>query len=260
MKSFKSSWYFYPLYTLAFFLVWQLASMVIRFFYEPPLIYYLPPPADAILSIISDWDQIIEGFGASSVRMLSSILLALFIGTPIGLVLGHEKQLDRLVSPLLYIIDPIPKVVFVPLLFAFFGLGNSPKIILITLLLVFPVMLAARDAAKNLPRTYLLSVRSLNATRSQIYRHVVLPACLPAILSTVRVSIGFAALGLAITEAWQVSSRSRGLWSYVLNAQHGFQYKDIFAGILAFAMLGLVFYIIVDVIERLVCRWAYAQS
>jgi NitT/TauT family transport system permease protein len=120
-------------------------------------------------------------------------------------------------------------------------------------------MLAARDAAKNIPKTYILSVRSLNASPSQIYRHVILPACLPSILSTTRVSMGFATVGLAITEAWAVSSRSVGLWAYVMNAHYAFHYSAIFAGILAFAILGILVYALIDLLERFVCRWNYVS-
>lgn len=252
----------FALYTgsiIGLFLIWQIASMIIYAIYwntdQRYFTYFLPTPINAITNLITHLQQISLGFGASALRMLVSILLAILIGTPIGLAIGHEKMADRLFSPLLYIINPIPKIVFVPLLFIFFGIGNSPKIILITLLLIFPVILAARDAAKNIHKTYLLSVRSLNATRGQIYRHVVLPACLPAILTTVRLSIGFATVGLAITETWNAKV---GLWLYILNASIQHNGSGVFAGIVAFAILGLIFYSIVDLIERLVCRWSYA--
>jgi NitT/TauT family transport system permease protein len=216
--------------------------------------YLVPSPKMAILSLIRDWEEISVGFGASAIRMIVSVLLAIVIGTPIGLIIGHEKSAERFLSPLLYITNPIPKVVLVPLLFVFFGVGNSPKIILITLLLVFPVMIAARDAAKNISKTYLLSVRSLNASKLQIYRHVILPACLPSILTTVRFSVGFAAVGLAITEAWNAKT---GLWAYILNASRSYSYSDVFAGIVAFAILGIIIYALIDLIERIACRWNY---
>ncbi len=247
---------------LALIIIWQIVSLIMyqlfwgtdeshdyRFF-----TYLVPSPKTAILSLLRDWEEISIGFGASAVRMIVSVLLAIVIGTPIGLIIGHEKTAERFLSPLLYITNPIPKVVLMPLLFVFFGVGNSPKIILITLLLVFPVMIAARDAAKNISKTYLLSVRSLHASRLQIYRHVILPACLPSILTTIRFSIGFAAVGLAITEAWNAKT---GLWAYILNASRSYAYSDVFAGIVAFAILGLIVYALIDLIERIVCRWNY---
>jgi NitT/TauT family transport system permease protein len=70
----------------------------------------------------------------------------------------------------------------------------------------------------------------------------------------VRFSIGFATVGLAITEAWNAKT---GLWAYILNAFRSYAYSDVFAGIVAFAILGLIVYALVDLIERIVCRWNY---
>lgn len=245
----------YLLGIVLFFGVWWLASWAVSTFAAKPLQGAVPPPLRALSILITEWRELAAHFFASGYRVLSGLLLATVIATPLGLVIGHERVLDRLLSPSIYLTYPIPKVVFLPLLFVFLGIYDAPKIGLITLVLVFQLLLSTRDAAKNIPKSYVLSVVSAGASPWHVYKHVVLPASLPAMLSALRISIGTAIMALALTEAF--ASRY-GLWRYIYDqwSRYG-NYEHMFAGILAMGILGLVFYIVTDLIERWICRWQY---
>lgn len=255
----------YSLSIVLLFAAWQLASMALRAFYlgQPEgafKAYALPPPLEAFKVLRADWKEIGKHFTASAFRIIISLLLALAIAVPLGLIIGHEKMADTLLSPMVYTTYPIPKIVFLPLLFVFLGLGNAPRIALITLMIAFQILLSARDAAKNIPKEYIINVLSTGANKWQLYRHVVIPASLPAILTSARISIGLAIAALALTEIWTAGVgflQTHGLWYYISYQERILAYADMFAGIMALGLLGLLLYLAIDVIERIVCRWNY---
>lgn len=260
----------YVLSIVLLFVIWQLAHMALKAIYmdQPEgsiKAYALPPPLEAFKVLRADWKEIGKHFSASALRIIVSLLLALLIAVPLGLIIGHAKAADTLLSPMVYTTYPIPKVVFLPLLFVFLGLGNAPRITLITLIVAFQILLSARDAAKNIPKDYIINVLSTGANRWQVYRHVVIPASLPAVLTSARISIGLAVAALALTESWVAGGgpgfvgflQAHGLWFYISYQERILAYADMFAGIMALALLGLLLYIVIDVIERIVCRWNY---
>ncbi|MCS6902765.1 MAG: ABC transporter permease [Candidatus Bipolaricaulota bacterium] len=246
----------YLLGIVLFFGVWWAGSWLVQtlFASEPFKAFALPSPERAVQILIEDWVELSKHFFASGYRVLAGILLALVIAAPLGLVIGHERQLDRLFSPSIYLSYPIPKVVFLPLLFVFLGIYDAPKIGLIMIILVFQILLSARDAAKSISKSHVLAVASTGASTWQIYKHVVIPGSLPAILSTLRISVGMAIMALALTESF---AAQYGLWMYIARQWRLLAYDSMFAGILAMGLLGLLFYILIDVLERWICKWQY---
>jgi ABC-type nitrate/sulfonate/bicarbonate transport system permease component len=108
--------------------------------------------------------------------------------------------MNKLFSPLIYLLYPIPKVVFLPILLLFFGIGDLSKIAIIFLILFFQILVLVRDQAAAIRPELIQSVRSLGAGRRALFRFVYLPASLPAILTALRQSVGTAVAVLYIAE------------------------------------------------------------
>ena len=188
-------------------------------------------------------------------RVLASIALAVALAVPAGLVLGQSPRLNRLFSPFVYLLLPIPKVVLVPIVLLFFGIGDLPKILIIFLILFFQILVLVRDQAASLRPELIDSVRSLGAGRRALFRFVYLPASLPAILTALRQSIGTA---LAVLYVAELFATKLGLGYYIfLNGSTLFDYPKMYAGVVAMSLLGLGLYFTVDGIHRRVCRWQY---
>lgn len=188
---------------------------------------------------------------ASLARVVASIALAIALAAPAGLLLGQSARLNRLLAPFIYLLYPIPKVVFVPLVLLLLGVGDFPKVVIITLILFFQILVLVRDAAAAIRPELLLSVRSLGAGRRALFRFVYLPASVPAILTAVRQSIGTA---LAVLYVAELFATRYGLGYYIY--YHGatlFDYPRMYAGIVAMSLLGLGLYFGVDNVERRVC-------
>ncbi len=235
--------------------VWWIFSLSLEIVRD---IEIIPTPWQALVEISRNADEISRHLSASAIRLVTSMVIAFLAAVPLGLMVGHERRFDRLATPLIYITYPVPQVVFLPVLFIVFGLGDAVRITVISLALFFQVLISARGAAKGITQEDLASVLSAGASRFQVYRHVILPASLPAILTSMRVSIGLGMALLFLSETAPLRTLW-GLGSFI--AEHLAFRRDIaFAGVMTMAFLGLVLYILLDVIERIVCRWRYVKQ
>jgi ABC-type nitrate/sulfonate/bicarbonate transport system permease component len=232
---------------LAIFAVWQLLAWLV----ERPI---LPSPGVVALVFVQELGGELMGhFLASLWRVLSSTFLAIALAAPAGLVLGQSPALNKLISPLIYLLYPIPKVVFLPILLLFFGIGDLTKIAIIFLILFFQILVLVRDQAAAIRPELIQSVRSLGAGRRALFRFVYLPASLPAILTALRQSVGTAVAVLYIAELF---ATQKGLGYYIyLNGTNLFNYPAMYAGIVAMSLMGLGLYFAVDGLERWLSPW-----
>ncbi len=233
---------------LALLTAWQLAAMRVG----RPI---LPMPWDVARVFIAALirGDLLAHFLASLWRVVASTILAIATAAPAGLILGQSPRLNRFFAPLIYLLYPVPKVVFVPIVLLFLGVGDLPKIALIFLILFFQILVLVRDQAGSLRPELIQSVRSLGAGRRALFRFVYLPASLPAILTALRQSVGTSVAVLYVAESF---ATRQGLGYYI--AFYGYtllDYPAMYAGILAMALLGLGLYFSVDWLERKLCPW-----
>ena len=228
-------------------LVWEIIARLLQVSVLPPasevlLVFFQELPGDLGRHLLS-----------STGRTLVSIALAVTLATPLGLALGQSKKLSGLLSPLIYILYPIPKLVFLPIVLLFLGVGNVSKIFLIALILWFQVLVVVRDEASAIRPELVHSVRSLGGGRRALFRFVYLPACLPAVLTAIRVSIGTAIAVLFFAESFATTS---GLGYYIIVDTWGrLDYAAMYAGVVAMSLLGVVLFFTVDRLERRLCPW-----
>ncbi len=215
----------------------------------------LPGPAVALEAFVTLWPELWPEILVSLARVLAAMALGTVFAVPAGLALGRSARADAVFAPLIFVLYPIPKVVFLPVLLVLLGLGNTPKIVLIGMIVFFQILVTARDAAKSVPQASVLSVRSLGASRWQVARHVVFPAALPEIFTALRIGTGTAIAVLFLAES---IAGSNGIGWYIVDAWGRIDYPAMFAGILAMALLGVVLYELLDLLETRVTRWRVA--
>ena len=131
--------------TAVLFILWYLLAILVN----RPI---LPSPLAVLATLFRElWSgNLTVHFLASLWRVLASTLLAVITAAPAGLVLGQSKRLNNLFSPVIYLLYPVPKVVLVPIILLFFGIGDLPKIIIIFLILFFQILVLVRDSAASL--------------------------------------------------------------------------------------------------------------
>lgn len=235
----------YATATAAVLLGWQLLSMAIG---SPAL----PGPAPALRAFSASWSVLWPQTLVSIWRVAAAMAIGTVLAVPLGLSLGRSRRLDAVFAPIVFLTYPIPKVVFLPVLLVLLGLGDSPKIALIALIIFFQILVTTRDAAKSVPEGSVLSVCSLGAGRWDIARHVVVPAALPEIFTALRIGTGTAIAVLFLAESIAGTS---GLGWFIVDAWGRIDYPSMFAGIVAMALLGVALYEGLDAIERWATKW-----
>lgn len=179
---------------LALTAIWQVAAMIVTM----PI---LPAPLTVLVVFFRELPNgLLAHFAVSLWRVMAGMLLSVLAAAPAGLIIGGSKKLNRLFSPVIYLLYPIPKVVFVPVVILFLGIGDTAKITIMFLILFFQIVVLVRDQASGIAPQLIQSLQSLGAGRRALFRFVYLPASLPAILTALRQSIGTAVAVLYITE------------------------------------------------------------
>lgn len=217
----------------------------------------LPYPWEAAVAATDNIGTLLSAFGISALRFLVALVISFFVGLPLGLVAGFEPKLDQYLSPLIYLLYPMPPVALLLFLYLAFGLGEVVRLVVVVVALFFQVVVAAQGAARFITPTHILSVRSAGASRWQVYWHVVIPATLPGVLTTARVSVGLGItmLYIAETKLGILLPPDQGLGRFI--EYYTFRADIALAGVVALALLGLIFYVILEVLEHQLCRWKY---
>ncbi len=196
--------------------------------------------------------SLLDDLAVSTLRALAGISLALAAAVPLGLVVGAEEHIGKKVSPFIYLLYPIPHVVLLPLIIILFGIGNFSKIFLIALIVFFQILVTTRDGAKSIHPNYYFSMKTLGASRMQVYRHLILPATLPKILTAMRISVGTSVAILFFVESFATTT---GLGYIIMDSWGRADYISLYTGISSMALLGFMLYMILDRIEQHLCRW-----
>ena len=212
----------------------------------------LPAPAQAAAVFAQNLQTLVPFFATSTWRVVAGLVIGTVLAVPVAQLCARSRTLDALFAPVLYLLYPIPKVVLLPILLVLLGLADAPKVALIALTVFFQVLVAVRDAVKAIPESAVLSVRSLGGTRADVYRHVTVPATMPAVFTSLRIGVGTAIAVLFIAEAM---AGSTGLGYFIMQSWSMVNYPRMFAGIIALALLGLVLYAVFDLAERALTRW-----
>lgn len=228
-------------------LVWHVASVSLEE-------RFLPTPGDVLGRFFSELreGELLNHTLISTRRVILSIIIGTITAVPLALLTAQVRLLDRVLTPLLYFAYPAPKVVFLPLIIFAFGLGDASRIFLISLVIFFQVFVIIYGAASQVQPQTLESIVSLGAGRWALLRYVYIPVSVPAIVTALKISVGTAIAVLYIAEG--IAGRT-GLGYYINDNYQFAQYTNIYAGIIAISLLGLVLFVFFDVLERYFTRW-----
>ncbi len=228
-------------------LSWWIIALLIH-------INFLPDPLSVvsytIKLIVSG--RIIPHITASLLRVVLSIIMAVSVALPLGLILGYYDRLDALFTPLIMILYPIPHIVLLPILILWLGLGNMSKIALITIIIFFPMFVQIKDSAKRMTRNYIDLLLVMGAKKFELIRYGTLPSTVPSLLTALKIASGTAFAVLFIAES--IASND-GLGYLIIDAWERVNYIEMYSAIVMMALLGMTFYAIFSIMEKKICRW-----
>jgi len=213
---------------------------------------FIPSPWETVSYFYRHLSVIVLHVIFSLFRILTAIVITVFLGGAVGVFTARNPSVDRWLSPLLYTLYPVPKIAFLPLLMLFLGLGNISKITLVSLILFFQIAVSIRDSVKRVHPSYLLAIKSLGATKVQVYRHVLIPAILPNLFTALRISVGTSISVLFFAENF---ATEYGIGYYIMDSWLKLDYKAMFAGIIAISFMGSALFLLLDYLENTFCKW-----
>lgn len=232
---------------LAVFLIWKgLAVLLSR--------NVLPAPesvAQAFLSALFT-AEFWHHFSASAFRAGMAMIIGWGVAFPLGLLMGSTPKVDEFLSPFVTMTYPIPKVVILPVVLLLFGLGDLSKILIISLILGYQVLVATRDGVRGIQPQHLDSIRSLGAGRWQLFREGYFPAALPHGFTALRLNSGVSVAVLFFVESF---ATTEGLGYLIMDAWGQMDFNAMFVGIFGMSLLGVILNEGSNFLEKISCPW-----
>lgn len=196
---------------------------------------------------------------ASLFRVSVGFTLAVLVGVPAGLALGWFRPAFLAFNPLIQILRPISPIAWIPIAILWFHVDDRAPIFLIFLASVFPIVVSAMAAVQNIQPVYVRAARNFGLSGFSLFRRVIFPACLPQILTGLRIALGIAWLVVVAAEMIAVNS---GLGYLIIDARNaGKRYDLVVAGMLMIGLIGLGLDLLIRRLETFdEVRWGYRQK
>lgn len=237
--------------------LWALWQFSVNVLEMPP--YVLPSPADVWGALTSGLAFPLNspgGFYVPLAATLSNAALGFLIGSLAGIFLGslmaEFEPIETLLMPYAFALQALPKVAVAPLIVIWCGFGNSSKVTMAALLVFFPLMVNTFAGMRAVNPAQIQLMRSLSATRLEIYRVVKLPAAAPYIFAGLDMGIVYALLGAIIAE---FLGAQVGIGVSIIQAQAVSDVASVFAVLILLAVIGVALHLIVRFSERFVVHW-----
>lgn len=202
-------------------------------------VLFMPEPWSVVMRMFT-WlieDDLIGDTGISIYRVMAGFLMSAVIALPLGLLIGAFRPVEAVLEPLTDFVRYMPAVAFIPLVMLWFGIGESAKISIIFIGTFFQMVLMVAENVRLVPKAQIEAALTMGANRYEMIRLVLLQSAKPAILDTLRITMGWAWTYLVVAEL--VASNS-GLGYAILKAQRFMKTDTIFAGIILIGVIGLL--------------------
>ncbi|MFM7634184.1 MAG: ABC transporter permease [Cyanobacteriota bacterium] len=190
---------------------------------------------------------------ASLGRVAAGFGLSAAVALPLGIAMGTNRVVCRLLEPLLGLIRYMPAPAFIPLLIIYFGLGELPKVLLIFIGTLFFNTLMIMDAVKFVPHELIETALTLGGRQGQVLTRVITPCIAPQVLDAYRINMA-AAWNLVIVA--ELVAATEGLGKRISMAQRFLRTDDIFLGLIVIGLIGLAIDLSFRLLMRRSCAWA----
>ncbi|MFA6972162.1 MAG: ABC transporter permease [Gallionella sp.] len=219
---------------------------------------FMPGPVDVLLRLYS-WfndDNLLGDMWISTYRVAAGFTLSAILAIPLGIMIGTYRPVQALLEPLTDFIRYMPAVAFIPLVMLWVGIDESSKIAIIFIGTFFQMVLMIAEDVRRVPITQIEAAQTMGATRSEIVSLVIIPSVKPALLDTLRITMGWAWTYLVVAELVAANS---GLGYAILRAQRFMQTDKIFAGIILIGLIGLAIDQLFRWLHRKNFPWLYKK-
>jgi ABC-type nitrate/sulfonate/bicarbonate transport system permease component len=219
--------------------------------------FILPSPVEVIEA---GWDTralLLNAIGTTMLETTAGLGIALAFGVALAAAMDLSPFLRRALYPLLVASQTVQILAIAPLLIIWFGFGLTPKVIIVVLICFFPLAVSTADGLASSDPDHIALLRSMGATRGEIWRMVRLPSALPSFFSGLRVAVTYSVVGATIGE-WVGGSSGLGL--YLLRSKNALRTDQVFVAMLITTLLSIGLFALVYVVERAALPWYHSAE
>ncbi|MPZ54453.1 MAG: ABC transporter permease subunit [Acidimicrobiia bacterium] len=234
---------------VGFFALWELVT---RYLDVPSLI--LPRFSDVLAAAPQMHAEgvLVPNLLISLQNYVVGVLISLAIAVPLGLVVGGIRSLDRIVSPYVWTLYTLPRIVLMPLILIWFGLGDTARILLIVLSAAPAVLVFVMEGAKNTDMSLVQAARAFGASRRQLIMHVALPNTAPFVATGIRMGVSRGLVGLFIGELFTAAD---GIGYLMLVSSRRFATPRVYLILLLFVAFSVVMVAATNWLEKKASKW-----
>ncbi len=233
-------------------IIWELLPYFVPMKQGTRLFFTVPSRILATLWQMFASGSIWAPLGVSATAFAIGLALAIAAGLPLGILLGRSNTLNAMFDPFITAFNATPRLVFLPLLMLWLGIGVWSKVAIVFLGALFPLLINTHEGVRNADKLLINVVRSFGAKEWDVARLVVIPNSLPFIVVGLRLAIGRAILGVVVAEFFGAQD---GLGVLMVRAASSFNVDVVFAGLIIFAALSLIMTGLVKLVEERMNRW-----
>ena len=235
--------------TLVFVLVvWQAA---VRLFDMPA--YFIPAPTDIVIALVRARSLYAEHYLVTLWSTLAAFSIAFVLAVLMGALVSESRFLERTLYPLLVALQSMPRIALAPVIIVWFGFGPASKIVLGVLSAFFPIFLNTAHGMKMVDSDQVALMRTLHASRAQIFWTIKLPNALPFLLAGANIGIIFAILAVIVGE---FLGANRGMGFLIVNQSNQMDTPGVFANVVLLSATGLVFHYGLGALRHRLLFWA----
>jgi len=229
---------------LVFFLLWELIA---RSHVFPSILF--PPPSEVLATGFDLLRRgiLLKSVGDSLLRVFAGILLGLALAIPVGLLMGWVEIFEKLFSPIISLLFPIPGIAWLPLLIVWVGLRQGLPILLISIVVFFPVILNIATGVKSVDRENILAARTLGSSELRILVSIIIPLSLPIILTGIRIEV---ALAWRVLVAAEMIAIPTGIGALMSRSESLLQIKAVMVCLGLLSIIGLIMDLSLRYVER----------
>lgn len=195
--------------------------------------------------------------GYTLTEAILGFVIGTVLGSAAGLGLWYSAFVARLVEPFIVAINSVPKIALAPIVILWFGTGFVSKVALAVSLTALVALIAAYQAARDADPDLQALLSSMGASKNRIFKSVIVPSTLPAMIGMFRINIGFALVGAVVGE---FISSQRGLGHMIYNASSLYDLNTVWVGLFVLMFVGFLLYHVIDFAERRILPWKLVST
>ncbi|MFV0374650.1 ABC transporter permease [Microbacterium sp.] len=220
---------------------------------------YFPPATKVIDTIIAGFANgtLTEALGYSLVNFFCGYAIAVAVGIGGGLILGERRVLREAMQPMLNFVRALPFVALVPIFIVALGIGALPKIALIALGCVWPILLNTTDGVRGISPAVLETSRSYRITHALRLRRVTMMGALPQTFAGLRIALS---VGIVMVVVSEMYGSADGIGYYILFSGQRFAVAETWAGTIVLAVVGYLINMLFIWVERATLGWYFRRA